>query len=231
MKKPIEINSRFKGLIPPLSKEELETLEQNIVRDGVREPLVVWNHVLVDGHNRMAICRKHGLDFPTLEMEFADDDAACVWIIRNQLGRRNLESIDRVRLALELEPMLRAKAKEQQGARNDIVQKSSQCKPTKTREELAKIAGVSHDTVSKAKAVLESGNEELIEEVRVKEKSLNQAAKEVKLGRASVEVPEDAKEARRQAEADSEKLWALKSAWKRACKQDKEMFRLWIEIQ
>ena len=67
---------------------------------------------------------------------------------------------------LELEPMLRAKAKEQQGARNDFPQKSAESKqPIETRKELAKIAGVSHDTVSKAKSVLESGNEELIEEV------------------------------------------------------------------
>lgn len=62
---------------------------------------------------------------------------------------------------LELEPMLRAKAKEQQACGQGgvlLVKNSAQAKPTKTREELAKIAGVSHDTVSKAKAVLESGN-------------------------------------------------------------------------
>jgi hypothetical protein len=233
MNKKIEINPRFKGLIPALSIEEFETLEQNVMRDGVREPLVTWNGVLVDGHNRLSICREHGLDFPTLEMEFADEDAACVWIIRNQLGRRNLESIDRVRLALELEPMLRAKAKEQQARKPESVltNSSKQEQPSNTRKEIAKAAGVSEDTVSKAKAVLESGNEELIEEVRAKEKSLNQAAKEVKSGRPAVDIPEEAKEARRQAEADSPKLWALKSAWKRAGKQDKERFTDWIKTK
>ena len=48
--------------------------------------------------------------------------------------------------------MLRAKAKEQQARKPEsVVQNSAeQIKPTKTRKELAKIAGVSHDTVSKA---------------------------------------------------------------------------------
>ena len=60
----------------------------------------------------------------------------------------------------EPEPMLRAKAKEQQARKPEsVVQNSAEQKQSiKTREELAKIAGVSHDTVSKAKAVLESGN-------------------------------------------------------------------------
>lgn len=234
MNKKIEINPRFKGLIPALSIEEFRMLELNIVRDGVRDPLVTWNGVLVDGHNRLSICREHELGFHTLEMEFADEDAACVWIIRNQLGRRNLKTIDRVLLALELEPMLRAKAKEQQARKPESVPQNSaeQIKPTETRKELAKIAGVSHDTVSKAKAVLESGNEELIEEVRAKEKSLNQAAKEVKAAsRPAVEISEETKAAMREAELDSPKLWALKSAWKRAGKQDKERFADWIESQ
>jgi hypothetical protein len=50
----LTIDPRFKSLIPPLSAEELAQLESNIVADGCRDPLVVWNGygILVDGHNR-----------------------------------------------------------------------------------------------------------------------------------------------------------------------------------
>ncbi|GEM_PF-2381202 len=56
-----------------------------------------------------------------------------------------------VRLA---EPIIAAKAKAQQGKRNDIPQISAKgsAKPIDTRAELAKSAGVSHDTIAPATA-------------------------------------------------------------------------------
>jgi 16S rRNA G966 N2-methylase RsmD len=116
----IQINERFRSLIPPLAPEELQQLEANIIADGCRDPLVVWGETLVDGHNRLVICEKHGIQFRTSEARFADEDEACVWIIRNQFGRRNLAPFSRVELALALEPLLRKQAKEKQGRRNDL---------------------------------------------------------------------------------------------------------------
>lgn len=39
----ITIDPEFKALIPPLAPDELSQLEANILRDGCRDPLVVWN--------------------------------------------------------------------------------------------------------------------------------------------------------------------------------------------
>ena len=58
----IEINPEFKALLPPLPPEEYRQLEKNIIADGCREPLVVFNNTLVDGHNRYEICTKHGFN-------------------------------------------------------------------------------------------------------------------------------------------------------------------------
>ena len=49
-------------------------------------------------------------------------------------------------------------------------------KPTDTREEVAKLAGVSHDTVSKVKAILEEAEPEVVEQVRSGEVSVNALA-------------------------------------------------------
>jgi N6-adenosine-specific RNA methylase IME4 len=95
----IQIDAEFKALIPPLAPDELAQLEANILRDGCRDPLVVWDGILIDGHNRHEICVRHGLPFETVEMEFDDREAAMDWMDANQLGRRNL-SPDAFKLAL-----------------------------------------------------------------------------------------------------------------------------------
>ena len=88
----INIDPEFQDLIPPLAKDELEQLEANILAEGCRDPLVLWaNHdILLDGHNRYAVCEKHGLGFRTVRLELPNREAAHNWLIENQLGRRNL---------------------------------------------------------------------------------------------------------------------------------------------
>ena len=88
--KKITVDPEFKSNIPPLSDEEYAQLEKNILADGCRDPLVLWGQLLVDGHNRYAICTKHGLPFDTVQKEFASRDEALDWTDANQLGRRNL---------------------------------------------------------------------------------------------------------------------------------------------
>ena len=56
----LKIDPEFQGKIPPLTSEELDQLEKNIVSDGkVINPIIVWNGLIIDGHNRYAILQKH----------------------------------------------------------------------------------------------------------------------------------------------------------------------------
>ena len=111
----IKINPTFKKLIPPLSKDEFAQLEQNILTAGkIRDPLVVWNDILIDGHNRHKIAKKHGLHFEVESMDFANEEEAKIWIIDHQLGRRNLPHYVKMELAQMKEPIIRAAAKERQ---------------------------------------------------------------------------------------------------------------------
>ena len=88
----LKIDPEFQGKIPPLTSEELDQLEKNIVSDGkVINPIIVWNGLIIDGHNRYAILQKHpDIPYTVHEKEFADRYEAIVWICKNQLGRRNL---------------------------------------------------------------------------------------------------------------------------------------------
>ena len=88
----LNVDPEFASKIPPLREEELKQLEENILADGVViNPLIVWNGVIVDGHNRYHILQKHPeIQFTTYEKQFPDRYAAISWICKNQLGRRNL---------------------------------------------------------------------------------------------------------------------------------------------
>ena len=154
----ITVDSEFQSLIPPLSEDEFARLEKSIIAEGVRDPIITWGGVIVDGHNRYTICEKHGIDCPSREREFESRDAAKIWIIENQFGRRNLSAYSRGLLALELEPLYAAEAERRlhlsEGRGKKGVQNSSQVFDTgKTREKVAKAAGVSHDTIRKIKAI------------------------------------------------------------------------------
>lgn len=88
----LKIDPEFQGKIPPLTFEELNQLEANILRDGrIINPIIVWRGLIVDGHNRYTIAKKHPeIPFTVHEKDFASRYEAIIWICKNQLGRRNL---------------------------------------------------------------------------------------------------------------------------------------------
>jgi N6-adenosine-specific RNA methylase IME4 len=88
----LKIDLEFQRLCFPLTKEEFEQLEANVLAEkGCRDPLVLWNGTILDGHNRYEICKRHGLTFQTVEAKgVVSRQDAIAWIVTNQLGRRNL---------------------------------------------------------------------------------------------------------------------------------------------
>ena len=109
------INPIFKDLIPPLSQEEREQLEQNIVAARkCHDAIILWEGTIVDGHNRYEICKKHGIEFEIKEIQLPSKEAAMVWILENQLARRNLTDAMRIEVALLKEEILRDRAKKNQ---------------------------------------------------------------------------------------------------------------------
>jgi hypothetical protein len=150
------IDEELRSLIPPLSKEEYGQLEENIVKWGCLDPLKVWpvpdtdDVVLLDGHNRFAICSEHNVSYVTESVPLIDRAAAIDWMIANQLGRRNLST----------EQMLYLRGMQYQQERQEIsnIDGSNQYKavdqndpqPYKsTAARLAKQHGVSEGTIKR----------------------------------------------------------------------------------
>ena len=148
----IEIDEEFKHLIPPLTDDEFNQLEENCIKEGIRDSLVVWTtpsgaQFLIDGHNRYKIAQSHNLEYQVKEMEFSNRDEVKVWIAKNQMGRRNLLPQVRAKLALKVKPEITRMAKERQnlGLKSD--------EGRRTDEELGKIAGVGKDTIRKIEKI------------------------------------------------------------------------------
>ena len=177
----IRIDPEFKALIPPLSPDEYKQLEENILAEGIRDPLVVWetlegDDILIDGHNRWEISAKHsGIPFEVTKHNFNDRDEVKAWIIKNQLGRRNINNFVRSELVLLLKPTIAAKAKENQlrTLENRVRQKSDK-QEIDTKKELAKAAGVSHDTIHKVEVIAKKAPEDTKDALRRGELSINE---------------------------------------------------------
>lgn len=91
----LTILSEIHDFIIPLTADETLHLERSLIKEGCRDPLVTWKRskqelVIVDGHNRFRICQKHNIPFSFTELVFKDVDCVKLWMIENQIGRRNL---------------------------------------------------------------------------------------------------------------------------------------------
>ncbi len=179
----LEINEVLEHAMPPLQKMELNLLTQSLLNEGCRDPLVVWNGTIVDGHNRYRICQENQIPFSYIEKEFQDEAEAKKWIIRNQLARRNVPDFVRCELVLPLEGDLKAEAKKRQGQRNDLnnipPNLAGSSETGDTRDSLAEIAGVSHGNLAKAKKLIIEADEDTKDRLRNGEMSIHRAYTEL----------------------------------------------------
>lgn len=185
----LTIDPELHGLIPPLTELERERLEQNILADGCRDPLAVWQGILLDGHNRLEICETHGLPYATTDVELADRDAAKLWIIDNQFGRRNLTDGTKWELMQARREILLAKGKQTQGQRSDLLSSSDKksSAPHDTRKAIAADLGWSTGKVGQAAQVYEyiteTGDDELRDSLRTGKETIGGAYKKAKIRR------------------------------------------------
>lgn len=149
----LRIDPEFKGKIPPLTEAEYLQLEENILTAGeVYEPIVTWNGIIVDGHNRYKIITEHPeVKWRTREMNFADKWAAFDWMYKNQLGRRNLTEAQRTYLIGKL---YEARKHTHGGDRKSSMQKAdlkrNDGRVIRTDETVAKELGINPSTVDRA---------------------------------------------------------------------------------
>lgn len=67
-------------------------MEQSLIDEGCRDPIIIWHNIIIDGHHRYEICKKHKLSYSIAiaERDFENEEEVKVWMLKNQMGRRNL---------------------------------------------------------------------------------------------------------------------------------------------
>lgn len=196
----MKINTEFERLIPPLSKEEFEQLEKNILAEGIRDALITWNGFLVDGHNRYEIAQRYDLTYQTIERQFNSEDDAKQWIISNQLGRRNITDFVKYELHKAWREIEEKKGRE--------VRKQTEGRPSKeelpstidnslpkhdTRAKLAEKLNWSTGKVAMTDVVDEKADEVTKEKLRKNEVTINEVYQEIK-NAGKIELIEKRKE-------------------------------------
>ena len=191
--KELKIDPELRDLLPPLTDDEYKQLEKNIVENGFDKnfPIMEWHGFIVDGHNRFSICKKHNIEYVVGTLGYETKDEVMQWMLDIQLGRRNLSPIQRIAVAEKYRPIYERQAllnkqlamsearKSNENNKNEQFSQNSATTVDKidVRAKLAKTAGVSTDTYSKGKKILDSDNEKLKKEVLSGEKSINAAYK------------------------------------------------------
>jgi DNA modification methylase len=193
----MKILQELESLIPPLSNEEFKQLERNILEEGIREPLITWNGILIDGHNRYRIAQEHDMNYETLEKEFENINRVKEWMINNQFGRRNLIAYQRSILGIQLEDIYKEIAKENQIRKSDFVPQivgEQNKKENETDYKIGKIANVSHETIRKVKKIEATATPEIKEKLNTGTMSINEAYKEIKKEQKELNFIENKKE-------------------------------------
>ena len=144
----LKIDPEFAEKIPRLTDEEFTQLKTNILSEGrVIEPLITWQGIIVDGHNRYRVLREHPeIPFTTYEKEFPDRYAVIAWICLNQLGRRNLTPEQK--LALD------GGDRKSDGSKSSC-QNDNLIPPEKTSDRVARELGISPSTVIRSEKYLD----------------------------------------------------------------------------
>ncbi len=217
----IRINPAYARLVPPLSPEEIKSLNQSIKEIGLLVPIVVNQRgTILDGHHRYRACQELGIEAKTIVRESNDNLDEELFVIKSNLIRRQLNPYQRTELALKTKPMLEAIVK-----RNESLAGKGDRNLTplgRVDETIGEMACVSRDTVRKVQKLMDSGKLDAVREaLRLGELSINEAYGVValkeelyqKLRKAREELDNSLEQKSNQQEQepnklqDDEKLW------------------------
>lgn len=212
---PLKMSPEYVSLCIPLASEEYESLKESIRKDGLWIPLVVNpDGVVLDGHHRYRACGE--VDRPwddpkPIVKRFDSKLLEKKFIIETNLKRRHLTTLQKVEMAMKLEPIEAELARHRQEAtriKDGKPPGEGQLTTTvkgKTREIVAKKVGLSGKTYQRAKKVLEAAPEELIEWVKEGDLSVSRAYRMInspvskkRLEKILEKAPEELKEKFRQ---------------------------------
>ena len=242
-------------LLPPLTGEQLVTLEADILANGCYSPIIVnEDMVIIDGHNRQRLCEQHGLPYQMAVFSFEDLLEAKQWALDTQKGRRNLDKWELGKIALRLKPDIEARARANQSAAGGdkseqgalLVNSPKALLPVNTRKEMAQAVGIGEQTMGRIAKIDEHAPAAVKEALDSGDLSINQG---YNITRQVQELPEEqrdeaaamavelekAKKEIRQIDAEAERKGKISGIFCKAFERalaltpTEENVRIWVE--
>ncbi len=174
---------------------DFDRLRSSIQANGQREPIWLYDNLIIDGRNRYLACRELGINpnYRTWEglgpdAEPAEVNAALAeFVLDLNLDRRHLDATRKGILAFDLLPVYEAEARERQatstgGEEPQLVPNLAQADLGKARDKAAARTGVSHGYVSEIKRIA-SDHPDYMELMREGEATLQEIKQRIKEGK------------------------------------------------
>ena len=123
--------------------------------------------------------RRHGIEFRTVQnTTFSSIDDVMLWMIDNHLARRSVSDFQRGVMALRKKDIVTARAAQRAGEPEPAAPAAAapESPPWNTREDVAKAARVSSNTISQIERIQKAATPQLVEAVRSGTISINAAA-------------------------------------------------------
>ena len=84
------IDPDFKKYIFPITRKHYSRLESDIISNGCRKPIIIWNKTIIDGFYKYRICKEHNIALNVEKMVFDCKESVIAWICMKQLCRTDL---------------------------------------------------------------------------------------------------------------------------------------------
>jgi len=86
----LKVHPLLSSLIQPISPEEYEALELDLIEYGCKEPVVTWCGYILDGHKRYRICKDYAIEFQVRKSHLVMLNEAISYVCETQLKRKDL---------------------------------------------------------------------------------------------------------------------------------------------
>lgn len=174
-------------LFPLVTPPELENLAEDIKSNGLLNPIIIHENLILDGRNRYLACKKAGVE-PVFQ-KWNGQGSPTQWVLSINLHRRHLSASQRAAIATEALPMFEAEAKERQIKLAQIREAQKRNEPDvekipplvnegKARDKAAAATGANPRYVSEAKRI-KAESPEVFEQVLSGDVTIAQAKKKL----------------------------------------------------
>lgn len=173
------------NLFPLVSKEDLKALAKSIKENGLQNPVILLDGLVLDGRNRLLACDIADVTPDFKEWKGLKGLTPLMWVVTQNLERRHLDAGQKAFVAIEIERILAKEAKERQalspGGKGSrlLTERIPEAIKGEAREQAAKIVGVNPHYVTDAKKIQEK-SPALAKQVIAGTKTLPQAKRELK---------------------------------------------------